>query len=105
MTEDAQVRHNADESRYEIRVGGELAGFLEYTRHGEQADFTHTEIGDEFGGRGLGSELIREALDDARRREWKVLPYCKFVRAFIDKHREYADLVPAAQHERFGLAG
>jgi uncharacterized protein len=109
MTEDAQVRDNADESRYEIRVGGELAGFTRYTLHGDPAhvtaDFTHTEIGDEYGGRGLASELIREALDDARRRKWQVLPYCRFVREFIAKNREYADLVPTAQHERFGLTG
>ncbi len=103
MTEQAQVRDNPDKSRYEIRVGDELAGFTEYARHGEQADFTHTEIGAPFAGRGLASELIREALEDARRRGWQVMPYCRFVRTFIAKNPEYRDLVPAEQHERFGL--
>jgi uncharacterized protein len=105
MTDDAQVRDNPDESRYEIRIDGELAGFTEYTLHGTQADFTHTQVDEGFTGRGLASELIRAALDDARQRGWQVMPYCRFVRAFIGKHPEYRDLVPAEQHERFQLTG
>lgn len=74
--EDVQIRRNADESRYEIFVGTTLAGFMQYAVHGRRADFIHTEIADEFGGRGLASQLIRGALDDARREEWKVVPSC-----------------------------
>lgn len=98
-----QVRDNPDESRYEIFVGAQPAGFTQYTLHGSEADFTHTEIGEEYGGRGLASQLIRHALDDARARGWQVMPYCRFVRAFIEKNREYVDLVPVQQQGRFGL--
>jgi predicted GNAT family acetyltransferase len=104
MTENVQVRDNSGESRYEIRVDGELAGFTEYVLHGSQADFVHTQIDDKFGGRGLASELIREALDDARERGWQVMPYCPFVRSFITKHTEYRDLVPQEHQAKFGLA-
>jgi uncharacterized protein len=97
------VRDNADESRYEIRVDGRVAGFSEYHVHGPDADFTHTQIGDEFGGQGLATRLIRAALDDARRRGWHVLPYCPFVKAFIAKNDEYLDLVPENRRARFGL--
>jgi predicted GNAT family acetyltransferase len=105
MSEDVQVRDNSDESRYEIHVDGELAGFTEYATHGDEIDYLHTEIDKKFGGRGLASRLIREVLDDARRRELQVMPYCPFVRKFVVDHPEYHDLVPAAQHARFGLAG
>lgn len=98
-----QVRANPDQGRYEIWVGEELAGFTEYRLHGAEADFVHTEIGERFGGRGLASRLIREALDDARRQGWSVLPYCPFVKAFIAKREEYLDLVPADRRARFGL--
>jgi len=98
------VRANDAESRYEIFVDDRLAGFTEYRRHGHRADFVHTEIADEFGGRGLATDLIRAALDDARRREWQVRPYCEFVKAFIAKNEDYLDLVPADQRDRFGLA-
>jgi predicted GNAT family acetyltransferase len=103
MSEDVEVRENADESRYEILVAGEVAGFTEFAREGGRVDFLHTEIDDRFEGHGLASRLIGHALDDARRRGTPVLPYCAFVRSFIAKHAEYQDLVPQDQHARFGL--
>lgn len=106
MTEnDAQVRDNPDESRYEIRVDGQLAGFTEYVQHGDVADFVHTEIEEQYEGRGLATVLIGQALDDARRRGWQVMPYCAFVRRFVQKHPDYRDLVPAEGQARFGLVG
>jgi hypothetical protein len=99
-----QVRDNPGESRYEIYVDDRLAGFTQYVVDGPVTDFVHTEVDDEFSGRGLASQLIQQALDDARRRGWQVMPYCRFVKGFIAKHPEYRDLVPAAQRERFGLA-
>jgi predicted GNAT family acetyltransferase len=98
-----EVRDNPDESRYEIYVDGVFAGFTEYALHGDDADFVHTEIEDEFEGHGLGSELISAALDDVRKRGLRVLPYCPFVRKFLETHDEYVDLVPPSQRSRFGL--
>ena len=98
------VRANDAESRYEIFVDDQLAGFADYRRHGSRADFVHTEIADEFGGRGLATELIRAALDDARRRGWQVRPYCEFVKAFIAKNEDYLDLVTVELRGKFGLA-
>ncbi len=99
-----RVADNAGRSRYEITVDRELAGFAEYYLHERVIAFVHTEIGDAFGGRGLATELIRSALDDARARGLAVEPFCPFVRGFIVKNAEYRDLVPAEQHARFGLA-
>jgi predicted GNAT family acetyltransferase len=53
----------------------------------------HTEVEPEWEGRGVGSELVRGALDDVRARGLKVRPLCPFVRAFIERHSEYLDLV------------
>jgi predicted GNAT family acetyltransferase len=102
---DVQVRDNPDESRYEILVDGQLAGFSRYVQHGARADFLHTEIDDRFEGRGLASQLIGAALDDARRRGWQIAPYCPFVSRFISKNPDYRDLVPVDERQRFGLAG
>ena len=102
MTE--EVRDDPDRSRYELFLDRRVAGFAAYRRHGDVLDFTHTEIDEEFEGQGLGSTLIRGALDDARRGGFAVLPHCPFVRAFIEKHEEYADLVPAEQRADFDLS-
>ena len=45
------------------------------------------------GGRGVGGELVRSALDYARSKDLKVVPACEYVAAYIERHPEYADLV------------
>jgi predicted GNAT family acetyltransferase len=87
------VTANDDEGRYEITVDGESAGFTEFRLDGEVATFTHTEVGSQFEGQGVASELIKEALADVRRRGWKVIPKCPFVREYIEKHPDYQDLL------------
>jgi predicted GNAT family acetyltransferase len=85
------VTNNTELSRYEARVDGELAGFSTYTLRGSDIVFTHTEV--HLEGKGVGGTLVREALDDVRRNgTLKVVPLCPFVKAYIEKHPEYADL-------------
>lgn len=104
MSEDTQIRENDELSRYEILVGDTVAGFTDYAMHGTQVDLIHTEVERGFEGKGLASTLIRELLDDVRRRGLEAMPYCPFVRKFIAAHDEYVDLVPAEQRMKFGLA-
>ena len=85
---------NEAESRYEAHVDGELAGFAEYVLDGERIVFTHTEVEDQCEGEGIGSTLARFALDDVRARGGlRVVPRCPFIRAWIDRHPEYGELV------------
>jgi uncharacterized protein len=83
----------AEWSRFEIHVDGQLAGWAAYRYEPGRITFTHTEIDPMYSGHGFGGELVREALDTARRRNLLVVPDCPFVRSFIAKHDEYADLV------------
>ena len=98
-----EVHDNPDEQRYEATVDGALAGFTAYRLQPGLIAFTHTQVEEAFEGEGVGSTLIREALEDARRRGLEVLPYCPFVRSFIAEHREFVDLVPGSRREEFGL--
>jgi predicted GNAT family acetyltransferase len=98
-----QVHDNPDEQRYEAVVDGEVAGFTAYRAQPGLIAFVHTEVEDAFAGHGVGSILIREALDDARRRGVEVLPFCPFVNSFIAEHREFVDLVPGSRRKEFGL--
>ena len=98
-----EVHDNPDEHRYEAVVDGELAGFTAYRTQPGLIAFVHIEVKDAFEGHGVGSILIREALDDARRRGFEVLPFCPFVNSFIAEHHEFVDLVPASRREEFGL--
>jgi predicted GNAT family acetyltransferase len=98
------VRDNPDQNRYEIHDGDQLAGFANYELRSDKIAFTHTEIDPAFGGRGLARQLVTEALDDARRRDLAVLPFCPYVRKVIaSSPQRYLDLVPVQDRERFKL--
>ena len=105
MAQPATVLDVPDWSRFEIHVDGRLAGFAQYRlKDAGLIVFTHTEIDDAFEGRGLGSTLIRAALDAARSRGLAVRPDCPFVRAYIARHPDdYLDLVPVELRPRLGL--
>lgn len=97
------VVDNPDAQRYELAVDGELAGVSQYKAKPGQISFTHTEIDERFEGQGLGGKLVSFALDDARARGLAVLPFCPFVRAYVQRHPEYAELVPAERRASFDL--
>ena len=87
------VQDNPEASRYEARDdSGVVAGFAEYERHDDRIVFTHTEVDDAFEGRGVGGALVRGALDDVRTTALRVVATCPFVKAWIGKHPDYADL-------------
>ncbi len=90
-------------SRYEVHVGGELAGFVDYRLRGQVIDLVHTEVGPRFQGAGLAARLARFSLDDARKRNLSVLPFCPYIRSWIREHPAYAGLVPEARRADFGL--
>jgi predicted GNAT family acetyltransferase len=92
-----------DRGQFEIAVDGEPAGFAAYQRLGKVQAFTHTEVDDRFEGQGLGGRLVSFALDSAREAGSDVLPYCPFVRSYVERHLEYLDLVPARRRSEFSL--
>lgn len=81
--------------RYEVRDGDRVLGLAAYRRQGEQVVFTHTEVDPDAEGEGVGSTLVRGALDDVRAHGRRVVPLCSFVRGYIERHPGYADLVDA----------
>lgn len=75
-------------SRFEVHLGDELAGFAEYLDHEQQRIFFHTEIGEQFGGKGLAGTLIRHALEATVGVGLRIVPLCPFVKSFVEKHSD-----------------
>ncbi len=92
MTTEITVADNPDAARYELTVDGERAGFVTYRQSPGVIAFLHAEVDPSRERRGLGSTLVRGALDDARARGLSVRPVCPFVRSFMETHEEYRDL-------------
>lgn len=87
-----EVRDNAARKRFELETEGQVA-FSEYKRAGGVLTIMHTEVPPALNGKGIGSRLARGLLDLARAEGAKVKPLCPFVKSYIAKHPEYADLL------------
>jgi uncharacterized protein len=85
------VRDNTERHRFELDAQGHIA-FSNYKRADGVLTILHTEVPKELEGHGIGSALVRGVLDLARASGEKVIPVCPFVKAYMDRHPEYADL-------------
>ena len=86
------VVDNPAESRYELAVEGVVA-IAAYQHSGDVLMFTHTAVPDALEGRGIGSRLVKGALEDVRAKGLTIVPACSFVAAYVEQHPEVTDLV------------
>ena len=88
----AAVRHNADHHRFELDTSAGVA-IAEYRLAGGVMTFFHTEVPVTLRGRGIGARLVQGALEEVRNLGLKVVPQCWFVREYIERNSEFADLL------------
>ena len=86
------VRDNARENRFEAEVEG-IISFIDYRRNGRVLTLTHTEVPPALGGKGVGTKLVRGALDIVRERGETIVVRCGFIDTVIRRYPAYADLV------------
>jgi predicted GNAT family acetyltransferase len=86
------VLDNPSQQRFELEAQGHTA-FIAYRRRGEVFSLDHTEVPEEMSGGGVGSALVKGALELVRKQGGKVIARCSFVAAYIDRHAEYRTLL------------
>jgi predicted GNAT family acetyltransferase len=86
------VRDNAAQRRFELEVEGHAA-YLYYRLEPGVITLVHTEVPEALGGRGVGSTLVRGALEAIRAKGLKVVAKCPFVAGYMGKHPEFNDLL------------
>src|SRR6476659_111460 len=90
----ASVRDDPQELRYELLDdSGVMIGEIRYVLEPGAVALVHTEVDPEFQGQGLASELVQGAMNDLRKRDLRMIPVCPYVRAWLRRHPEQADLV------------
>lgn len=95
-----EVKHDPHAKRFYVEELGHRAELVYYELPDGALDFAHTFTPNEIRGRGIATAIIRHALDYAREHDRRVVPGCPFVRTYIDRHHEYADLLaPAYRRE------
>jgi predicted GNAT family acetyltransferase len=88
------VSNNPALHRFELAVDSHVAATY-YELADGVITFVHSEVPPELGGKGIGSQLVKGALDQVRADGLKVVAQCPFVKGWIDKHPDYADLLKA----------
>lgn len=85
----AQAVVAAGDHRFTITVDGRQVGLIDFYDHDGVRTFTHTEVDPAFGGRGLATILVGEALRAARDADLRIASQCSMVTQYIGKHPEY----------------
>ncbi|HEY2917348.1 MAG TPA: GNAT family N-acetyltransferase [Candidatus Limnocylindrales bacterium] len=97
MTDALRIEDVPAESRYEARVGTALAGWVDYRRTGagthRRLVALHTEVVAEFGGRGIGRELVRHVIAAARASSERIRPVCPLFASHFERHPEDRDVL------------
>jgi len=89
---DLDVKHDEQAGKYYALIDGRAA-VVEYNRVDERTlNFWHTFVPPDLRGRGIADELVRQALDDAYSRGYRVVPSCWFVRVYMQRHPRYQEV-------------
>lgn len=87
-----QIKHLGEENSFVLMEDGEMAAVV-YEIVGDEMAILHTIVPEKLNGKGIGSALVKSALDFCRKANLKVDPVCPFAKAYIQNHKEYQDLV------------
>lgn len=92
VTAEPSPSDNAEFHRFELNLYGQIA-YLRYMRSPGLIALNHTQVPEELRGLGVANTLTRYALETARSEGLKVKAVCPFVKTYLEKHKEYADMV------------
>ena len=84
---------SGERGRYVVYLPDGLEAELTYSRrdaHTIIAD--HTGVPPEHRGQGIAEQLVKAAMDDARREGGRIVPVCSYVAVQFRRHPEWADL-------------
>lgn len=91
-----EIQHINDTRRgyFEAVEYGKQAGKMTYTWAGDSKFIIdHTEVNEEFSGKGVGKKLVMAAVEYARANNLKIIPLCPFAKSVFDKAEEIHDVL------------
>lgn len=88
------VTDNAQDSRFEAAVDGQVIARQPYRRYRGHIVLMATEVDARWRNRGVSSAMIGGVLSLIRAAGHTVIPRCKITGDYIMRHPEYRDLVP-----------
>ena len=97
--DEQKLKINTALNLLELEVENRTA-FIEYKLSHQTLFLIHTEVPASLEGKGIGSAIVQKALQYARANNYKIVPLCVFVQAYLKRHSEWNDIV-VPNPERF----
>lgn len=93
MPGETTIDHRPGQGRFVATIDGAEAGECVYRRDGARMQIVHTEVDPALQGRGIAAALVDAAVAHAREQRWQVVPLCSYVRAWLRRHPEAAEVL------------
>jgi len=88
--------HFPGKQRFELKSGSGEPAVIAYRERGDTIVIEHTFVPPALRGKGIAADLTRDALLEARRLGWKIVPDCSYVENFIERNPEFRDVLHRA---------
>jgi len=89
---------NAEAHDLEMNVDGNIA-IIEYELSDGILKLIHTEVPPVLEGKGVGSAIVLKALNFAKENNYKIVPICPFVQAYLKRHPQWNEIINPAKSE------
>ncbi len=89
---DVIVSENKEKKRFEVTLDGKVA-VIEYIRAEDKMYLTHTEVPNEFEGKGIASKMVKQVLQKIKDEGLKLVPLCPFIASYIKRHPEWKEIL------------
>ncbi len=93
MYDQIPVINNEAERSFEMTVDGKLA-VVDYKKRGDKYLLVHTEVPREWQGHGVAAVLVEKTLHYLEDHHLKMVPYCAYIKAYLNKHPDWKRLLP-----------
>jgi uncharacterized protein len=88
-----EIQHDKERKRFFSIVEGREA-YLTYASDEEKVlSFDHTYVPFNLRGKSIAAKIVEYALNYVRENNFKVIPACSYVRTFIERNKQFSDLV------------
>lgn len=82
------IIHNKTNQQFEVSKDGHKAELV-YRMKGEEIYLMHTTVPKEIGNQGIAKALTIHSLTYALDKRYKIIAYCPYVRAYMQKHPDW----------------
>jgi len=94
ILENIKIRHDTKREVFDIVHKNGNKSYLDYEQLDDNMlDYKMTYVPEEYRNAGVAGSLVEHALEYARDNNYKVKPSCPFVQDYINRNKQFKDIV------------